>query len=109
MLGPAARDELIAAVPDRPASGLRVETALDQLLPQLSLASQPEKERHEGNDGDYRALPHHHGSRERLVVVRRGPEPVDPVLVEGVEDRPRKEEDVAEHRLHEPDDRDIAE
>src|SRR6478736_3867598 len=90
--------------PDRP----RVEAALDQLLPQLSLARELEEEPGERDEGHDRALDHHHRARHALVLEGRHPEETVLVRVDDVEDAARPEEDVAEDRLHGPHDRDVA-
>src|SRR3954454_19715103 len=97
------------AVADGALHRARVETTLQQLLAQLALARHAQEEPGEGDERDDRSLDHHHGAGHALIRERRhSPEPVL-VRVDDVEDAARPEEDIAEDRLDDAHDRDVAE
>src|SRR6266446_6295314 len=98
-----------ASVADRAAHGPRVQAAFEQPLPKLSLSRHPQEEPGKGDEGDDRAFDHHHGARKTLILEGREPPQSLTVLVDGVERRPRPEEDVPEYRLDRAHDGDVAE
>src|SRR5690349_1076122 len=59
---------LPASVADGALDSTRIEAAFEQLLAQLSLRGESEKEPDERRESDDRALRHHHRPRKRLVV-----------------------------------------
>src|SRR5207244_1159626 len=100
---------LPASVADGSRSGRGIGAGLDQLLPQLALAGEPEEEPGERADRDERALEHHHAACDSLVGERRDPPTLRRMLVERIEDAAGPEEDVPEDRLEGADAEDIAE
>src|SRR5262249_31873164 len=104
-----ARQILRPAVPNSALHGARIEAALEQFLTQLALGREPQEQPRERGKRDERALDHHHGPGEGLVVQGGDAPAWVRMYVEGVEDAARPEEDVPENRLEQPDDGDVAE
>src|SRR5215218_11361517 len=90
---------LPAAVANRSPDGARIEALLEQLLAELSLRRQLQKEPGEGADRHQRALDHH--DRPRPALIRE-------IVVRRIDRRARPDEDVAEYRLDQPNGDDVA-